>query len=181
MLKSLHMRHQHVKKKKLSPYTYMSWETITTPTARSLLSLLIYHYNLCLWTEGKNGLQWTKFTVSNRKWSLHEEKIQFHGSNTWSPEIPISNSIFNHFCNTQCMWHSLEDLLDPWLRSVPTLPRKGKEMTELEKAVKELNHISPLSSVPVLDFRGRFAQVPVCITHGKDSVPHTDGNTVFMC
>lgn len=72
--------------------------------------------------------------------------------------------------------------MDPWLRSVPTLPGKGNEMTELEKWVKgKLSHISPLCSVLLLDLRGRFAQVPVCITHGKDTVPHADGNAMFMC
>lgn len=132
--------------------------------------------------ERNNSLQWIKFTVRViENEAFMKRKFSSMSSNTGIKPLKFpGNSICNPFCNTQCMWHSLEDLLDPWLLLVQTLPRKGNEMTQLEKWVKgKWSHISPLSSVLMLDLRGRSA--PVCITHSKDIVPHADGNAMFMC
>lgn len=56
-----------------------------------------------------------------------------------------------------------------------------KKLNDRFREMDERKIESHLTSVLVLDLRGRFAQVPVCITHGKDTIPHADGNTMFTC
>lgn len=78
--------------------------------------------------------------------SLHEGKVQLQElkCRCQSPAIPTSSRVNNHFCSTQSMWHSLGDLLDPWLRSVRTLPRKRNEIIREMGERKMESHLSPV-------------------------------------